>query len=176
MNIIDGIILVPLLFFGFQGFRNGLLREVMGLGGVIAALFLGFRYMDELQTLLSNILDIEAIWLSILAFVLIFMGVIIAVQLLIHALEAVLKMALLSVPNRVLGMLFGLLKSAIFLSVLFILMLGLGLPGEDSREDSLLYEYVVPVAPAAYNVIGSVYPGTESFSETFQKALDEFDF
>lgn len=176
MNILDGIILVPLIFFAFQGFRNGLLREVMGLGGVLLALFLGFRHMDDVGNLINRMFEINEVWVSVLSFVLIFAGVIIAIQLIIYSLEAVLKLALLSVPNRVLGLVFGVLKSSLFVSVFFILLLGLGQPKEETRNDSLLYPYIMMVAPAAYNAIGNIYPGSESFTDTVRRALEDFDF
>jgi len=85
-------------------------------------------------------------------------------------------MALLSVPNRVLGLVFGVLKSSLFVSVFFILLLGLGQPKEETRNDSLLYPYIMMVAPAAYNAIGNIYPGSESFTDTVRRALEDFDF
>lgn len=176
MNVLDGIILAPLAYFAFQGFRNGFLREVLGLGGVILALFLGFRYMGDLGDWISHIAGVTEIWMTVLAFVLIFGGVIIGMQLIIYSLEAVLKMAFLSMPNRIFGLLFGLLKSSLFVSVLFILLLGLGQPGEETRNESMLYPYIISVAPGAYNIIGTVYPGSEAFSETIRRAIEDFDF
>jgi len=175
MNVIDAIILVPLLYFGFQGFRNGLLREVLGLGGVLLALFLGFRHMDAVGKILDGLFDLDPVWVSVLSFVVLFVGIIAAVQILIISLEKVLKMALLSMPNRIFGLLFGLLKSSLFLSAFFILLLGFGVPDKETRHDSMLYPYVMAVAPAAYNLVGIIYPGTDSFTETIQKALEEYE-
>ncbi len=175
MNIIDGIILVPLLYFGFQGFRNGLLREVLGLGGVLLALFLGFRYMDDVADLLTGLIDLSPVWVSVIAFVILFGGIIAGVQVLILSLEKVLKMALLSMPNRIFGLLFGLLKSSLFLSAFFILLLGFGVPDKETRHDSLLYPYVMAVAPGVYNIVGIIYPGTDSFTETIQRAIEEYE-
>lgn len=171
LTFIDFLILVPLAVAGFTGFRNGLLREVLGLGGVLLALFLGFRYMTEVRLWLQPYVNTEEVWLSVLAFVLIFGLVFAAMQLLIRILEGVLKAALLSVPNKLLGMLFGLFKSGLFLSLLSILLLAFEQPSEQARSESVLYPYIVQVAPMAYDVLAYFYPNTDSFAESVEDAL-----
>ncbi|MCH8567207.1 MAG: CvpA family protein [Balneolales bacterium] len=174
MNVLDAILLVPLVYFAFQGFRNGLLREVFGFAGVLLALFLGFRYLDSVQDMITGVIPVEDAFIPVLAFVMIFVTVIVLVQLAIIASEAILKFALLSVPNRIFGLLFGLLKSGLFISGMLVLLLAFNLPDEETRQDSLLYPYVISVAPAAYNIVGVVYPGTNSFTETIEEVMKDY--
>src|SRR5690625_7700146 len=47
MNILDLLILLPIAFFAYRGFKNGLIREVLGIVGIVLGVFLAFRYMDE---------------------------------------------------------------------------------------------------------------------------------
>src|SRR5690625_7278871 len=47
MNILDLLILLPIAFFAYRGFKNGLIREVLGIAGIVLGVFLAFRYMDE---------------------------------------------------------------------------------------------------------------------------------
>ncbi|AXI99641.1 membrane protein required for colicin V production [Cyclonatronum proteinivorum] len=171
LTFIDILILVPLAVAAFSGFRNGLLREVLGLGGVLLALFLGFRYMTEVRFWLEPYIVTEEVWLSVLAFIIIFGLVFGGMQLLIRLLEGILKAALLSVPNKLLGMCFGLFKSGLFLSLIFILLLAFEQPSEEARQSSVLYPIVVQVAPMAYDLLAHVYPNTDSFAESIEDAL-----
>lgn len=170
MNLLDGIILIPLLFAGFQGFRNGLLREVMGLAGVVLSLFLAFRYLEQTAAVVSDVITISETYLPIVAFAVLFLSLLAGVQALIYIAEKILKMALLSLPNRLLGLAFSVLKSSLFISIFIILLAQVGLPDEQLREESLLYGYVAPVAPLAYDAVATVYPETE----TLAKTLEEF--
>jgi membrane protein required for colicin V production len=174
MIIVDVIVLVVLAYFGFMGFKNGLLREVLGLTGVILALFLAFRYLDPLNQFFVRITGVNDMYSPLITFALIFLAVILATHLVIIALEYVIHFAFLSTPNRVLGLTFGVLKSSLFLSIMFLLLAGFEIPGEQTRKQSILYPYILGVAPVVYNVVGEVYPGTENFQQSVQKTLDEY--
>jgi len=175
MNILDGIILIPLLIAGFQGFKNGLVREVLGLAGVLVALFLAFRYMEPFSEYIGRMAETpDAVWIPFAAFALIFLVVIALVQATIIFLDKVLAMIFLSVPNRIFGLFFGFLKSSLFISLILLLLAGINFPDEDTRNKSALYPYMMTIAPSAYNLMGKIYPGTEEFSESIQRTLDRY--
>ena len=168
MNLLDGIILIPLLFAGVQGFRNGLMREVIGLVGVVLSLFLSFRYLDETARAVSDVITISETYLPIVAFAVLFLSLLAAVQALIYLLEKILKMAMLTLPNRLLGLAFSVLKSSIFISAILILLAQFDQPGQELRDGSMLYGYVAPVAPVAYDALATVYPETENLAKTLE--------
>lgn len=174
MSILDIVILVILAYFGFAGFRNGLLREVLGLAGVVAGLFLAFRYLDPFNSWFVQLTGLDDAYAPIITFTLIFLLVILATQIIIIALEYVIKFAFLSMPNRVLGLTFGVLKSGLFVSLIFLLLAGLNMPGDKTKQQSLLYPYVLGIAPVTYNIVGTFYPGTEDFYQSIQKTLDKY--
>jgi membrane protein required for colicin V production len=174
MNFFDIIVIVICAYFGFAGFRNGLLREVLGLAGVILALFLAFRYLDPLNSWLVHVTRVDDVYSPIITFALIFLAVILAVHLLIISLEYVIEFAFLSMPNRLFGMTFGVLKSSLFISIILLLLAGFNLPGEQTKRDSALYPIVLGVAPVTYNIVGTIYPGTEDFYNSIQETLDRY--
>lgn len=174
MNFFDIIVLVVFAYFGFAGFRNGLLREVFGLAGVILGLFLAFRYLDPLNSWFVHMTGIDDMYSPIITFALIFFAVILAVHLLIIAFEYVIEFAFLSMPNRLFGMAFGVLKSSLFLSIIMLLLAGFNVPGEQTQRSSALYPIILGVAPVTYNIVGAVYPGTEDFYNSIQETLDRY--
>ncbi|HCT54151.1 MAG TPA: CvpA family protein, partial [Balneola sp.] len=48
-------------------------------------------------------------------------------------------------------------------------------PAEETREDSLLYDYIIQVGPAAYETIAFIYPGAEGFTETIQENINKYN-
>jgi len=157
-----------------MGFRNGLMREVLGISGVIAGLFLAFRYLDPLNQWLIQLTGVNDMYSPLIAFFIIFLSVILATHLIIISLEYLIEFAFLSMPNRLLGLGFGVLKSSVFISILLILLAGFEVPGEQTRRQSVMYPYVYGIAPFTYNVIGTIYPGSRNFYESIQKTLDEY--
>lgn len=174
MNALDVLIVAPLLYFAIKGFKNGLIREAFSIIGLILAAFLSFQYMSELSSLLVWLTGWEGRWIPILAFALLFAGLIILVHIAIRLIDTFLYYVFLSTPNRVLGFAFGFLKCGILLSVLLIFLAIFDVPAENTRENSATYTYVKMMAPITYDVIAIIYPGAESFAESVQENIDRY--
>lgn len=174
-NAVDLIILVPVVAMAIKGLKNGLIHEVFGLIGQILAIFAAFTYMDKVGQFLIGFLGMSGGWVPLVSFILLYVVIIVLVNLLIKTLNAVVKFAFLSLYNVILGAIFSAFKAILVYSVILILLIGFNLPGENTRDGSLLYGYVLPVAPATYNVVAKVYPGVSNFTDDVGKYLDEFN-
>ncbi|MEX1014893.1 MAG: CvpA family protein, partial [Candidatus Paceibacterota bacterium] len=135
MSLIDIIILVPLLFLGFRGFKNGLVREIFGLVGLVLAIFFSFQYMAEFATLIREQLYTKSPYVPYFSFGILFLLVLLFVQVIIFFTESLLKIAFLSLPNRLLGSLFSAFKAALVISIILLLFSGFALPDEETRSD-----------------------------------------
>lgn len=145
-NILDLAILALLGFFLVKGLMQGLIREVMGLVGIVAGLFLGLAYYGQLAQLARQALRIEAPWLDAVSF-----GVILLVVFaLVVSLGALITSALakmrLSPLNRLLGGALGLLKG-VLLAYLLLNMLLLLMPFSPPQQlrSSLAAPYVISI-------------------------------
>lgn len=173
MTIFDIFVFIILGYFAFAGFRNGFVREVLGLSGLIIALFLSFRYLEPINSWLIHVTGVHDAYSLLITFGLIFLLVILAVHLIIISIEYLIKFAFLSTTNRVFGLLFGILKSSLFVSMAVILLSTVEIPGEKTREASLTYPIMQQFAPTVYNGIAVVYPNSRNFQESIQRTLDE---
>jgi len=76
---------------------------------------------------------------------------------------------MLGIVNRILGAAFGLLKSAFILSVILMFLAAmtssLNLIDEDTRESSVLYSLIKPIAPA---VLPSILEEVDAFRKQEQ--------
>jgi membrane protein required for colicin V production len=174
MNGFDIIILMPVAFFAWLGFRNGLVREVLGIVGVVIAIFIGFQYAEPATGWFNTETVEKTQYLPYFTFIIIFIVVLIFVRLTIFFMEEFLSVLMLSIPNRVLGSIFGVLKAALFLSVALIILDTVEVPEKSTRESSFTYNTLVDVAPKAYNVVAFFYPGAETYYEDIHKRFEEF--
>ena len=175
MNLLDLLILLPLLYFGYKGFVNGLIHEVLSIVGIILAVFLTFEYMDAMNSLIGPMFDGNDSYIPFISGAILFVGTIGAVQLIAHLSKKLLEAIKLNFINRLAGTAFGVLKSGIIVSALLLLLAGFNLPSEQARQESMTYSTIVYLAPLAYDGVATVYPGAENFSDTIRNTLEEYN-
>lgn len=173
MNLLDFFILIPILFFAIRGIKNGLIGEVLGVVGLIIAVFLTFQYMDEVADIIRPLFNSDANYIVFIAATLIFVLTLIVVQIVDYLAASFLRVIRLHTINRVLGFFFGFLKGAIIVSAVLLLLAGFQYPSEQSREDSVTYSYVVYIAPWAYNLVADEN-FTNTVEETFEDVIENF--
>jgi membrane protein required for colicin V production len=169
MNLLDFLIFIPVLYFCYRGMRNGLIGEVLGIAGIILAVFLTFHYMNEVAEAISPLFEGDPNYLPFVAGAVIFFGTLVIIQVIALLIGRFLKTVKLNIINRILGFLFGLLKGGIIVSAILLLLAGFNQPSQESRKESISYSYVIYLAPWAYNTVA-----TENFSRTIQNTLNKY--
>lgn len=120
MNYIDIIILVPIVWLGYMGFRKGFIIEISTLFALIGGVYAGLKFSNYASGLLNEL--IESKYLPMISFAVTFLAVAILVFILGRILEKAIKVVALGLPNRIFGALFGILKALALLSVLVMLV------------------------------------------------------
>ncbi len=151
MNILDIILGAFLLVGLFQGYKKGFFIELASLVGLVFGV-VGAMYFSHI---VSGVLEKFTNWneqtLHIAAFVFTFIGIVIIVSVLAKALTKTFDLMALGLLNKLLGSLFGVLKTAFFLSVLFLFINSfdneLSFMDEEKKEASILYKPVSSLAP-----------------------------
>lgn len=154
MNILDIILAIPLLWALFRGFRKGLIYMVASL----AALFLGIlgamRFHAATAEVLKNWFDITPQHLNLIAFAITFIGIVLVVHLAAFMADKLIKAVALSLVNRALGMVFGLLVTGFVISILLMPIDAANKTRQfinpDTIEGSLLYRPLTNFAPAVF--------------------------
>lgn len=172
MNLLDLFILLPICYFAYKGFASGFIKEILGIVGIILAVFIAFQYMKPVSTIISPLFE-SSDNATIVAGIFLFIGVIIVTQLIAYTSKRFLELLNINFINRVAGLCFGVLKSGIVVSAFLLLLAGFNLPAEEAREESLTYPLILTLAPAAYNAVATVIPGIESFIITIEEAIEE---
>jgi len=172
MGILDVLILIPLAYGAYKGFKHGLVNELATLAGLVVGIYLAFSRMAEVAPHVTKWTGIEGDVAMVLAFLLVFGAVMFVVSGLVYGLDVLLKITLLSIPNRMMGLVFGVLKAGVGVSILLTLLAGLDMPGSDMRAKSKLYAWVYPLAPASYDVLAFVIPGAATFADQVKGFID----
>src|SRR5690554_7021619 len=75
MNFVDIVIIVPLLYAAWVGFRKGLIVEVFTLLALLVGIYAGIHFSDWTSNLIKENIDIEGKYLPVVAFTVTFLAV-----------------------------------------------------------------------------------------------------
>lgn len=175
MYTLDIIIALPILYFGYKGAVNGLVKEVLNIVGITLAVFLTFNYMDAFGTLIEPFFKDNPEYIPFASGVILFLGTLIIIAIIALLTKKFLEAVKLGMINRIFGALFGALKASMIVSAGLLLLSGFNFPAEETVENSFFYEYVIQVGPATYESIAFIYPGAEGFTETIQQNISKYN-
>ncbi|MBU1368681.1 MAG: CvpA family protein [Bacteroidetes bacterium] len=153
MNYIDLIIALFLAWFAYKGYSKGLVIELASLAALVLGIYAALYFSDITADFLVTYLKVGKKYLSLIAFVLTFILVVIGVITVGRVLEKFIDILLLGFLNKLTGAVFGVLKGMLILSLLIMLLnyIGVGsLIDAKTRESSLFYETIKGLAPLLY--------------------------
>jgi membrane protein required for colicin V production len=164
---LDWFILIVLTGGLIRGFVVGAVRQVASLIGITVAFFLSVQLMHPIGALIIASLGLSEAVGPIAGFIVIFIGVQLLFWALSRLLERVLETLSLSLVNRAAGGALGGFKAALLLSVLFLVLSGMGMPEETTRKQSVLYSPVARALPKTLDAASPYLPAAQRASETF---------
>lgn len=121
LSYLDLFICLPLVWGGYRGFKKGLILELASLIALFLGTYGAFKFSDLTANYLGQYVSVEPKWLGLLSFILTFIAIILLVHLLAKMLDKMLKAVALGFVNRLLGLVFGLLKYALVISLILLL-------------------------------------------------------
>lgn len=168
MNWIDAAIVIILILAMVNGFINGLVKEVASLAALILGIWGAIKFSAFTAAKLYDYFDMTGQYVGIIAFLITF-GIIVVIIHFIGILAGKLLDAIaLGFVNRLLGIVFGLLKTVLIMSVFFVVLNVIDskrpfLPRE-KIEASIFYNPISDIAPVIFPIIGE-----GNFSKSFDR-------
>jgi len=151
MNTVDIILSLVLLYGLVRGFFRGLLTELASLIGIVAGIYGAVHFSHFLGNFLSNHVDWKVQYINLISFAITFVLIVFLVSLVGKTLTKVAAFAALGIVNKLLGGVFGLLKSAFVASVIIMFFKAtnerIEIIEDKTLEESILYEPVEGIAP-----------------------------
>lgn len=122
MNYLDIIIVIPLIWGAYKGFRKGFVIEIASLVALVMGVWGGINFSSYSAEYLSKAFNISPEIMPLLSFVVTFIAIVILVFFIAKMLERVVKMVALGIVNRIAGMLFGMMKFGLIISIILNLV------------------------------------------------------
>lgn len=168
---LDWFILLVLAGGLIRGFFVGAVRQVASLVGFVLAFFLSVQLMHVVGEIIVATLGFSNSVGPIAGFVVVFIGIQLLFVALSRLLEKVLETLSLTLVNRAAGGALGGFKAALLLSVLFLVLAGMDVPKEETREESMLYSPVASALPKTLEATSPYLPAAERASDAFGKSI-----
>lgn len=158
MNSVDVVILVIILLFTIRGLFRGFILELSTLIGLVIGYLAAITYIGFLSALLQSLIPSAPVSvLNIISFSLIFIGINILLKIAANLITKTLKFAMLGWLNRLLGGLFGFVKSILILSIAVFLISLIPQSGEmfanSGLQESILFPMLKLLGPELYEQI-----------------------
>jgi membrane protein required for colicin V production len=150
MNYLDILILAPLIYAAWKGFKHGFIIEVFTLLALFVGVYVGIHFSDTTAQFLREYLGITSKYLPIISFTVTFLAVGAMVYFLGKTIEKIIKITQLTPLNKFAGILFSVVKFLFFISTLFVILESydekIGFFPPKMKEESLLYHPVLKLS------------------------------
>ncbi len=154
MSTIDIVIAVILLFGLVKGFIKGLFIEITSLVGLVLGVYGAIHFSYFLSDILKSRVSWDVSMIQIVAFAGTFLIILLALVFLGKILTKIAETAALGFFNKILGAIFGILKYALILSIVFLVydQINSSIKFLDKKKvkHSTLYEPVKNLAPTIF--------------------------
>ena len=152
MNPFDILIIVIFGYCLVRGLFRGLVKEVSSIIGVLGGFYAAYSYYNVVAKGLSRFIA-DTAYLNILSFLIIFCLVLIIVNVLGIIIKYLLNIAFLGWVDRIFGVLFGMIKGILIVSVIFIVLTAFLPKGASIIKSSILAPHVIWVSENMAKVI-----------------------
>ncbi|MDP3353303.1 MAG: CvpA family protein [Flavobacteriaceae bacterium] len=165
MNTFD-ICLIIILGYGFiRGLFKGLFVEVASLLALVLGIYGAIHFSEFVGNYLYEVFNWNRKYITIASFVITFIAIVIAITLLGKFLTKIADFASLGIINKIFGGFFGLLKMALFVSVLLIYFnkfnTKVEMVEETTLQESVMYKPIKEIA-------GIIFPSFFNESESIE--------
>ena len=155
---VDLVAVLLLLAAIFKGWSKGLVLAFFS----FAAFFVGLAAALKLSTLaaykLSSVTSISPRWLPFIAFILVFILVVLLIRIGAKAIETFLRISMLGWANRLGGVFLFVIIYFMIFSVLLFYTTRLGLLSAEILQASKCYPVLQPFAPKVMDAMGVIIP------------------
>lgn len=154
MSVLDIVLLVLILFGLIRGLMKGFFVEIASLIALIAGVYGAIHFSHYAVNFISENSEWEEKTVSIIAFAVTFIVIVLVIALAGQALTKLASFAALGIVNKLMGALFGALKMAVIVSVILNVFDSMNrtipLTDERSIEESMLYQPVKSLVPLIF--------------------------
>jgi len=159
-NYIDLVLGGILVYGAIKGLMKGLIVEIAGLLALIVGVWGAIHFSEVVGEFLSAKFDWDEKYISLSAFIITFLGIVISISTLGKALTSVASVIALGWINKLFGAIFGLAKFAFMLSVILMILIQVNskfdFMNKNTINESILFDDVSKIAPSILPIISDI--------------------
>ena len=150
MNILDIILLICFVPALIQGIRKGFIAQAISIISIVAGIWASARFADVVSAWVAQYITASEQVMKVVAFALILVVVFIVLGLVGRLLEGLFNLVLLGWINKLFGVVFALLKTALIVGLLIIVFTSINdnfhFVQESVLNESVLYPHLKKIA------------------------------
>ena len=170
--LVDVIVFGLLLLALYKGMRKGFIVAIFSFIASIVGLAAALKLSAIAASYIGSSVNISARWLPVVAFMAVFLIVVLLIRLGAKALEGVVRVAMLGWLNRLGGFVFYALLYIFVFSIILFYANELGMVKKETITTSLSYSYIQPLGPKVVAGLAAVIP---LFKNMFSELEHFFD-
>lgn len=174
MNWVDIALMLLVLAACFQGYRQGLVLQVLSLVSTVLSLWLAYTFADNLapylkewlpftipdRTGLLGLFSLEKVVYSIIAFLLIFLFVRLILRIVRLFIDRIFRFPILSAFNQTGGLVFGFVRILILIVILINVLHVIPVPTLTDRvNQSFFAQHIIEITPSLKEELITVFQG-----------------
>ena len=146
MSYLDIFLIIIIGWGAYNGFLKGLIQELASILGIIFGIYLAKNYYSFLDQKLYLLFESEANYLSLISAIIIFLLTIMIFKIVASFLTKFLKLIALGLLNKIIGAIFGVLKSLLILCVIIFVFSKINnvvnIIEKDKLQESFIYSEI----------------------------------
>jgi len=152
------IILCCILGYGvFNGVRKGLFVELASLVSLLLGIYIAIKFSGAVGSFFDGHLPDDPKTSAIVAFIITFVGVVIGITLLAKFMTKIADFSGLGLVNRIMGAIFGLLRTVLILSVLLTFFVKINhnnfIAEKKTLDESIFFYPILKVSNVIFPVL-----------------------
>ena len=153
MSIVDIILLICFVPALISGIRKGFISQVISIVSLIGGVWVSYEFSEPVGAWLSQYIETTENVLKLISFIIIMIAVFAGLALVGKLLEGIINFVMLGWVNKLLGVIFALLKTGLIVGLAIMLFCSqnnsLHLVSDEVLAESVLF---TPLKNAAYTV------------------------
>ena len=117
---LDIILLSPLLWGAYTGFKKGLVAQIIGIFSLVAGVWVGTHFQDLVEPFIVE--KVQEKYLSTLCFIILFFATIIVGAVISKIIEKFINFVQLKLLNKIAGVVLGMFKILSFLVIIIFII------------------------------------------------------
>ena len=146
LNYLDFILLAPLVYGFIKGLSRGFVFEAASVIALLLGIWGAIHFSEFTADFISNRLGWKFQYMNIVAFIVTFIGIVFAVNMIARFVDKVINMIAMEFLNKLAGGVFGVLKIGIIMGIIMFLFetidIKLNIIPEKIVQESLVYQAI----------------------------------